>query len=49
MHRAHGAKQQRRDQQQKHQVGEVLDRRLANPLPLARQKAQADEDEDWRQ
>jgi hypothetical protein len=49
MHRAHGAKQQRGREHNEHQVGQVLDRRGANPAAPPRKKTQRNEQNDRNQ
>ncbi|MDT4862204.1 hypothetical protein FQZ97_968420 [compost metagenome] len=46
VHGAHGAKQQRRDQQQEHEVGEVLDRLVAYPVQPSGEEAGGNQQED---
>ena len=46
---AHGLKQQRRREQQKHQVGQILNGRLANPAQSGGGKAGADQQNNGQQ
>ena len=49
IHAAHGAKKQSRHEQEKNQVGQILDCRLANPVQSCGGKAGADQQNNGQQ